>query len=324
MSQQKDEKEKQKDEKEKQKDEKEKEEEEAEKFNKYQKSGEIHKEVRKKIESTVKVGMPVIVLCEKIEALIVEKGGKPAFPTNVSINHVAAHYTSPHNDELTIGEKDVVKVDFGVHIEGYIADGAFTVSFDSEYDSLVEAAEKSLEKALGAFKPGVKTNEIGKIIEKTIKGYGYRPIKDLSGHTVDQYMVHGGKVVPNISVPHGHKIEEGEVYGVETFASTGKGAAHETNYCYIYSLLPMRIPVRFEGSRKVIMIARDEYKTLPFTERWLTKRIPPLSLRMGFKELTSKGLLQKYYVLSDIKGSKVAQSEHTAIVVENGIEIITK
>lgn len=305
------------------KDEKEKEEEEAKKYDKYRKSGEIHKEVRKKIEPIVKVGMPVIELCEKIETLVIEKGGKPAFPTNVSINHVAAHYTSPHNDELRIEEKDVVKVDFGVHIDGYIADGAFTVSFDSEYDSLVESAEKSLENALDAFKPGVKTNEIGKIIEKTIKGYGYRPVKDLSGHTVDQYLVHGGKVVPNISVPHGLKIEEGEVYGIETFATTGKGAAHETSYCYIYSLLPIRIPVRFEGSRKVISIARNEYKTLPFAERWLTKKIPPLSLKMGLKELLSKGLLQRYYVLSDIKGSKVAQSEHTAIVAKDGIEITT-
>lgn len=312
-----------KDEKSQEKDEEEKEEEETEKFDKYRKSGEIHKEVRKQIKPTVKAGMPVIELCEKIETLIIEKGGKPAFPANVSINHIAAHYTSPHNDELRIGEKDVVKVDFGVHIDGYIADGAFTVSFDSEYDSLVESAEKSLEKALDAFKPGVKTNEIGKIIEETIKEYGYRPIKDLSGHTVDQYMVHGGKVVPNISVPHGYKIEQGEAYGVETFATTGKGAAHETNYCYIYSLLPIRIPVRFEGSRKVISMVRKEYKTLPFAERWLTKRIPPLSLKMGFKELTSKGLLQKYYVLSDIKGSRVAQSEHTVIVTEDGIEITT-
>ncbi|MHA1237969.1 MAG: type II methionyl aminopeptidase [Candidatus Odinarchaeia archaeon] len=293
-------------------------------YEKYRTAGRIHKEVAESIKQEVKVGTRIIDLCEKIETLIKEKGGKCAFPANISINNIAAHYTSPSNDESVIKEGDVVKVDFGVHVDGYIADGAFTVCFNPEYEKLVEAAEKALQNAIENIKPKANTGKIGEIIEKTIKSYGYRPIKDLTGHILDQYNLHGSKIIPNVKIPYGKEIKEGEVYAVETFATTGLGAVKEMPQAYIYSMLPVRTPARFSASRRVISEILKEYKTLPFAQRWLAKKIPMGSLRLALKELTTKGIIKKYHVLSDIKESFVAQAEHTLIVTKDGCEVTTQ
>ncbi len=303
----------------------EEEESEEEILEKYQKAGKILAEVREGIRPLVKVDTSILEICEKAEKLILEKEAKPAFPCNVSINNYAAHYTASAGEETLIQEKDVVKVDIGVHVDGYIGDGAFTVSFDPEYDSLVEAAEESLRRGLEIIKPGVKNNEVGKIIEQTTKEINpsFSPIKELSGHKLEKYTLHGVKIIPNISVPHGQKIEEGEIYALETFATDGTGSVHDTPLCYIYRLQPVRIPVRSKGARKILKIVAEEYKTLPFAERWLTGKVSSLNLKFGLRELINSGLLYEYHVLADKKGSKVAQAEETFIVTEDGCEIIT-
>jgi methionyl aminopeptidase len=217
----------------------------------------------------------------------------------------------------------VVKIDFGTHVDGYIADTALTVSFRPEHEKLIEASEKALEVAIGMVKPGAESRLIGEKIEETIKGYGFRPIKDLSGHLVDQYIIHSSKIIPNILTPHGTKIEKGEVYALETFATTGSGSVTEAPYAYIYGLLPLRIPLRFKGARQVLGLVQKEFKTLPFAERWLAKKVSKAGLKLAIKELTEKGLFRAYNVLSDKKGSLVSQAEHTLIVLESGCEVIT-
>ncbi len=295
-----------------------------EELERYKKAGSIHRQVTEYIKPHVKVGVKLIDLCEMIESKILELGGKYAFPTNISINNLAAHYSSPPSDETVIEEKDIVKIDFGVHVDGYIADGAFTLTFNQEYNSLVEASEEALNKAIEAIKPKVKTNEVGKIIEETIKKYGYRPIRDLSGHILGQYNLHGAKNIPNIKVPFGKEIFEGEVYAVETFATTGQGYAHETPYVYIYSLIPVRAPLRSQLARTVLKKIMDEFKTLPFSQRWLLKDMTLGSVKLAFRELVNTGLLHQYHVLADVKGSYVSQAEHTLIVTRDGCEVTTR
>lgn len=290
----------------------------------YRKAGKIHSQVTQYIKPSIKVGAPLIEICQNIEKKIEELGGKWAFPTNISINNLAAHYTSPPDDKAVIGEKDVVKIDFGVHIDGYIADGAFTVSFNREYSRLVEASEAALEKAIEAIKPKVKTNEVGRIIEDTIKKYGFRPVRDLSGHILGRYDLHGPKTIPNIKIPFGKEILEGEVYAVETFSTTGQGYAHQTPHVYIYSLIPIRAPIRSQLARNVLKRIGEEFKTLPFAQRWLTKNVPLGSLKLAFRELVNSGILHQYHVLADIKGSFVSQSEHTIIVDKDGCEVTSR
>ncbi len=291
---------------------------------KYRRAGKIASQVRKEILSQIKVGARALDICEAAEARIVELGGGIGFPTNVSLNEVAAHYTSPEEDTTVIQEGDVVKIDIGVHVEGYIADTAVTVSFDPELETLVEASREALNKALLLIRPKTNSKDIGKIIEDTIRGYGYRPIRDLSGHQLDEYILHGPKNLPNIAVPHGSIIEEGEAYALETFATTGTGSVHETGQYYIYSLNPTRIPVRTRGARDIVRLVAREFKSLPFSRRYLSKHIPKMSLALGLRELTTKKVLRQYSVLADTKGSRVAQTEHTFLVNKGGIEITTK
>jgi methionyl aminopeptidase len=302
----------------------EKEEEEESPEEKYRRAGKIASQVREEIRLQVKVGTLALDICETAEARIIELGGGIGFPTNVSLNEVAAHYSSPPEDTTSIKDGDIVKVDIGVHIDGYIADTAFTVSFDSELDTLVEASRESLNKALLLIRPKTNSKDLGKIIEGTIKGYGYRPIRDLSGHQLDEYILHGAKSLPNIAVPHGSILEEGEAYALETFATTGTGSVHETGQHYIFSLNPTRIPVRSQGARDIIRLVAREFKSLPFSRRYLAKHIPKLSLALGLRELTTKKVLRQYSVLADTKGSRVAQTEHTFLVTADGIEITTK
>jgi len=298
-------------------------EEEEDKFEKYRKAGRAAREVREIARKIVQPGTPIIEICERIESELLKRDVELSFPCNVSLNNVAAHYTSPPDDKTIINESDIVKIDFGTHVDGYIADNAFTVGFIPEYDKLIEASEKALEIAIEMIKPGVETSLIGKKIEETIKEYGFRPIKDLSGHLLDQYILHSSKIIPNISVPYGTKIEEGEVYALETFATTGSGSVTEAPYAYIYSLMPIRAPLRFKGARQVLSLVQREYKTLPFAERWLAKKVSKARLKLAIKELMEKGLLRAYNVLSDRKGSKVSQAERTLIVQEDGCEVTT-
>lgn len=289
----------------------------------YKKAGTIAKEVREAAKPLVKVGVPVIELCEKIESLILEKGGNWAFPCNISINNLAAHYSPPIGDKTSIGDKDVVKVDFGVHVEGYIADIAFTKSFDPAYQKLVEAAEKGVKVAIQNIKAGADTRRIGALVEVAVREMGYRPIRELTGHLLEQYEVHGPKTIPSVGSVGGSKLEEGEFYAVETFATTGSGGVHDTPYCYIYRMLPVRSPIRFAGSRQIVSIVGKKYKSLPFAERWLAKEAPNVSLKFALKELTGLGLLYEYHVLADRKESVVAQAEETVSVKKDGCEVLT-
>ena len=291
---------------------------------KYRRAGRIARQVRDEVAPTIKVGARVLDICEKVEARILELGGRVAFPTNVSINEVAAHYSSPEDDPMIVHEGDVVKLDVGVHIDGYIADTAISVSFNPAQERLIEASREALRKGLELAKPKANAKDIGKIIEDTIRGYGYRPIRELSGHQLDQYLLHGAKSLPNIAVPHGATIEEGEAYALETFASTGSGSVHQTGQYFIFSLLPQRVALRSSGAREIVRLVGKEFRSLPFSRRYLSKHVQKLSLALGLRELITNGVLRQYSVLADAKGSYVAQAEDTFLVVKDGVEILTK
>jgi len=312
--------------KEKTKEELEKEEEEKQlKIDSLRKAGQIAKEVKIFLKPKIVIGAKGLDIVNMAEEKIAELGGACAFPVNLSINHIAAHYTSPiKDDELEIQEGDIVKLDLGVHVEGWIVDTAFTVSFNqaSELENIIQATEVAVNAAKMMAKPGINTRVIGTKIESIIRGFKYNPIKELGGHQIERWTVHGKKALPELGSQGGDEMEEGDVFAIEIFASTGEGSVHNTKYSYIYELNPYsgRVPLRRKASKQILGYINKNYKTLPFAERWLAKDFR-LGVLFGLSELVQQGKLRAHHVLSEKKGTYVAQTEETVLITKDGYEL---
>jgi methionyl aminopeptidase len=279
---------------------------------KFRRAGLILRETREEMSSFVREEMPIIEVCEKAENLIREKGGKPAFPCNVSINEVAAHYTSPPNDSRRIPAKSIVKVDIGAHVDGYVADTAVTVCFDPEYESLVKAAEAALGKAVESIGPGMSTSKLGTIIESTIKSYGYRPISNLTGHQVGRYLVHAGTSLPNVPQLFSSKIKLGQVYAIEPFVTlhNAAGKVEDGEETTIFRL------VRSKSQK-------DAYAKQLLKYIWLRGAVPEDKQKQAFRELFSSRALMGYYVFVEASRKPVAQAEHTVLIQKDGCAVLT-
>ena len=312
---------------EKSKEELEKEEEDRIKLESLRKAGEIAQNVKKDIKPKIKVGTSALEIVSMTEAKIEELGGLCAFPVNLCINNIAAHYTSPLKDDgLIINEADLVKIDLGVHIDGYIVDTAFTINFneDESLENIVQSTEVALDAAKMMVKPKVNTRDLGKKIEDIVRGFKYNPIKELGGHQIERWTVHGKKQLPELGSQGGDIMEEGEVFSIEIFASTGEGSVHNTQYSHIYELNPYsgRVPLRRKASKQLLGYVNKNYKTLPFAERWLGKEFR-MGVAFGLQELVQQGKLQAHFVLAEKKGVFVAQTEETIIVKADGYEQLT-
>ncbi len=297
-----------------------------EKESKLHQAGKIAAEVRNVVASKVKPGVSVLDLCLEADDLIQKNNVLPAFPINVSINDATAHYTSPPGDPLVIPDKGVVKVDVGVHIDGFIADTAESVDIDGSYKELVKATVDATEMATKIIRPGTLTGDLGGVIEKVIRDAGFEPIRELSGHLVDRYIVHGGKTIPCVGEYKGDMIEVGETYAIETFASDQQGSVHpDMNKITIFRASPLRVKVRSPAARLVQKAAINDFGGMPFAERWLEKvGIKKSQARVGIKELQRNGGIIEYHVLKAATGdSMTSQHEHTMIIKENGAEVTT-
>jgi methionyl aminopeptidase len=253
---------------------------------KFRVSGKILRETREEMRSFVRENMPIIQVCEKAEALIREKGGKPAFPCNVSINEVAAHYTSPPNDERRIPEKAVVKVDIGVHVDGYVTDTACTVCFNPEHKSMQIAAEHALQAAIENVHADMATSKIGAIIEKNIKNRGFKPISNLTGHSVGRYLIHAGTSIPNVTQISFGKLKAGGVYAIEPFVTLpdAVGRVENSTQIAIFRLVKAK-KVKNPYAKQLLKYIEENFRTLPFAERWLKGAVPKDQHHEAFKEL---------------------------------------
>lgn len=282
---------------------------------KYVRAGKILSEVRGEAVKKVKEGVTLLSVAESTENLIREKGGEPAFPVNISRNEEAAHSTPSLNDKNVFGE-DMVKLDIGVHIDGFIADTAVTVDL-SGHPELVKASESALEEAIKILHDGVNTSEIGGVIEDTITSFGYKPVVNLTGHGLDQYIQHAPPSIPNKRIPHGVTLEEGDIIAIEPFATDGGGKIYDAGNAEIYHLVMAR-QVRHPSARKLLKKI-EEYKTLPFAKRWLGERID-----FALLQLVKANVVQAYPILKEINGGLISQAEHTVIITEDGCEVITR
>jgi len=291
---------------------------------KFRLSGKILRNTREEMKLFVRENMPIVQVCEKAEKLIREKGGKPAFPCNVSINEVAAHYTSPPNDERRIPEKTIVKVDIGVHVDGYVTDTAFTACFNPEYKSMADAAEHSLKVAIANIHPEMATSKIGGIIENDIKNRGFKPIANLTGHSVGRYLIHAGTSIPNVAQFSLTKVKAGEVYAIEPFVTLPEavGRVEDGSEIAIFRLVKAK-SVKNPYAKQLLKHIEDNFKTLPFAERWLKGVVPKEQHREAFKELLASKTLMGYPIFVEVSRKPVAQAEHTVLITGDSCEILT-
>ena len=269
------------------------------------------------------VGESLLDIAETIEKMIADEGAKPAFPVNISINDLAAHYTPEVECQTTLGEKDLVKIDLGIEINGALSDTAYTVDLSGENGQLVKASEDALAKAIATIRPGVTVGEIGGLIEETIKGYGFKPIANLSGHMIKSNELHAGVEIPNIKSNDPYKFEEGDIFAVEPFATTGTGYVEDLEQVEIFSIYaPSKI--RMRQSRMIIDHVLKNYGMLPFAERWVRKNFQSkLLVSAALRELLQNHFIRGYPVLREAGRGLVSQAEHTVRVTSDGCEILT-
>ncbi|MFN7105139.1 MAG: type II methionyl aminopeptidase [Pyrobaculum sp.] len=275
----------------------------------------VHKALKYAID-LVEPDRPVLEICEKVEAFIRDNGMKPAFPINISINDVAAHYTAKRGDILVIPKSGVVKIDVGAHKDGYIVDAAVTKALGPLFGNLTKAAKSALEAAINAARPGVRGWQIGGVIEATVKNHGFNPVYNLTGHKIERYVLHAGHVIPNYPDRSASQVlSPGDVYAVEPFVTNGGGYVIDGRDITIYRLAKSR----HKAIQDLIDLIKSEAGPLPFSPRWFPQ-IDDKTFALALRG----GVLYGYNVLIEKSGGFIAQFEDTIYVVEDGVMPLAK
>lgn len=322
---------------------------------KYEKAGEIASKVRNEAAKKIKAGVKVGDIVDFVETSIKDTGAGLSFPCNVSINQIAAHYTADPGDETFFCRGDIVKLDLGAEVDGYISDTAVTVIVEGENadntdedgnlinmpgrldngdvevseeeielrQQIKEASSSALENAISIIRDGTTLNEIGEIVQKTIQDMGFMPIVNLSGHSLERNNLHAGLSIPNYPDGSDHKLQEGDHIAVEPFATNGIGEVNDLPNAYIYSYLRNR-PLRQPDARKLLKDISVNNTYFPFSKRALIDKYPDLkSLNRAMRPLLVSRSIYPYSALKEKTDGMVAQTEHTLIVEKDSCEITT-
>lgn len=285
----------------------------------WRKSGKIASEVKKYAHSLIKQGVSIVEVADKIEAKIRENA-KPAFPVNISINERAAHYAPSYDDTTKFGD-DLVKIDLGVEIDGYATDTAFTIDLSGKHTKMMDATKKALEEAIKLAKPGTQVREIGKKVHEIITSAGFSPIRNLSGHEIQQYKIHAGLSIPNYDNGNETKLEENTIIALEPFATTGEGLVQDGKESGDFSLIEKK-PIRDTHARQVLDFIDKEYSTLPFAGRWIYKKFGLRGMN-SLRLLSKYGIVKNYKELLEVSRKPVTHFEQT-ILVKDEPEILTE
>jgi len=289
---------------------------------KYLKAGKIASQVRSQAVDMIQEGKLLFDVAEFAESEIRRLGAKPAFPVNLAIDTIAAHYTPHSDDPLTFQAGQVVKLDLGAHVDGYIADTAITVEVGTnEWKTLIDASSDSLNAAIDALRPGIMVRDLGTMIEQIIRSRGFEPISNLSGHSLEQYNLHAGISIPNVSDTSSDDLKPGMAFAMEPFATNGVGRVAGRKSGNIYKLLRLKELADPELSQLVKDI-HVEFNTLPFPERWVANQVDNSGKKL--KKLLRQGVVATYPILSEVKGGIVSQTEHTILMTSEGAIVTTK
>lgn len=292
---------------------------EKEEIENYVKAGKIAAQTLEYGKNLIKKDVLLVEVVDRVEEKIFSLGGRPAFPAQVSCNHIAAH-NCPEQDDKTTFSDQVVSLDVGVHIDGFIADNAVTVDLSGKHGDLIKASREALNNAIGLIKPGIALFQIGKTIQEAIQKYGFAPVRNLSGHGLARYTQHTKPSIPNFDNNDNTKIKEGMVFAVEPFASTGAGIVEEIGVPTVFSLEKIK-PVRNPITREVLKEI-GTYDGLPFTTRWLTKKFGAKA-KFALREMNQLGIIHSYPPLADRNKGIVSQAEHTVLIDNGGNVILT-
>ncbi|EWC47192.1 methionine aminopeptidase-like 2 [Drechslerella stenobrocha 248] len=314
----------------------------------FRKGAEIHRQVRQYAKKMIKPGMALTDIANNIEDSVRALAGHDGlaegdglvagigFPTGLSINNCAAHYTPNAGNKMSLNEKDVLKVDFGVHVNGRIVDSAFTIAFDPIYDNLLAAVKDATNTGVKEAGIDVRVCDIGSAIQEVMESYEVeiggttypvKSIRNLNGHSINPYQIHGGKSVPIVKGGDQTKMEEGEVFAIETFGSTGRGFVHDdlevSHYAKRADIDHSTIPLRLPSAKSILNVITKNFGTLPFCRRYID-RLGQERYLLGLNNLVASGIVEAYPPLCDIKGSYTAQYEHTILLRPTCKEVVSR
>ena len=282
----------------------------------YKDAGIVWAKAIKYAQKKAKDGLLLFDLAEGIEKLIVEEGAQIGFPVNLSINEQAAHFTPKFNDTLTLKTSDVLKVDIGAAMNGFICDGAITINLDNKHAKQIEANELALANAISVAKLGEPVEKIGAIIEKTLKEKGFNPVYNLGGHGVSKNNIHDWPSVPNHAGGTSDTLKEGVAVAIEPFASNGVGEVKDDISVEIFSFIE-RKGVRNPVAKQILNML-DKFEGRPFAERWIRKefegKASEFNITMALKELMKVKAIHPYNGLKEAKGTIVTQVEKTILI----------
>jgi len=282
------------------------------------KAGKISAKVREESKKWVIAGAKYTDIADKIEEMITRLGARHAFPVNISVNEKAAHDTARPNDERELKVGDVVKIDLGAQVNGWVGDTAYTVEIGTnKYAGLIKASNDALNEAIKIVRVGVELRKVGEKIQEVIEGAGYNPIRNLGGHPLGEYKLHGSFIIPNYDNHSTQKLASGAI-AIEPFATTGEGWVENAPEMLIYSLEKAK-PVRNVMARQILKHIIKNYNKLPFSERWIAREFK--HYEYGLRALIKEGVLHGYHILREKSKGIVAQSEHSLLI--NGGKIIT-
>jgi methionyl aminopeptidase len=289
----------------------------------YVKAGRIAAQALAFGQRLIKEGAVIRDVLDRVEGFIAKQGGASAFPAQISLNSVAAHSCPTADDETTFSHTDLIKLDVGVHVNGYIGDTAITINLDGnneERGRLVEASRAARDAAIRLVKARVTPHQLGAAIEREITSRGFQPVRNLSGHGLGRFQIHTTPSIPNFASGEKRPLVAGQVVAIEPFATTGKGTVYSSSGPTVFALKTLK-PVRSPAARELLEKIKT-YNGLPFTERWLTREFGAKA-RLGLLELRRAGILYEYPPLPEESKGLVSQSEHTVLVLEDGCRVLT-
>jgi len=288
----------------------------------WRRAGRIAAECREWARESIRPGVEVRHVLETIEGMIRDRDAAPGFPAQSSRNSIAAHYCSPPGDPTAYEEDDCVKVDLGVHVDGYVADTAATVdlSTDGRWQGLIQASSDALAAAIATVGDGVSVGDIGAAVERTIVAAGFNPIRNLTGHGLGRWKVHTPPQIPNQAERGGMRLREGMVFAIEPFACTGRGFITERGRAEVFMMV--RPPLRAKGLDREILRDIESWRGLPIARRYFTEFEDDV-LEETISKLARQGSLMRYPPLVEDEGVMTAQTEHSIYIGPDGVEVLT-
>lgn len=293
-------------------------------YEKWRRAGEISASAIELGRMIIKEGAPLLEVADQIEDFMRDNGAVPAFPTNLSRNEVAAHFTPASTDhDLVFRAGDVVKLDLGAQIDGFIADTAVTIEVGTKkYEKLIESSRKALDEAISVMGPNANLSTVGGTIETVINSYGFKPIRNLTGHLIERNVLHAGISVPNVQQRIMQRPRIGQVFAIEPFSTDGEGQVISGPSGNIYHYQRER-PVRMPDQRRILQAVAKNYPYTPFAERWLAKETGERT-HLALQQLLKQVLIKSYPQLIEAGRGMVAQHEHTVLITEDGCEVLTR